>query len=187
MSRENLLQQIHDSVEQRLPRSLRAKLEWEKKGPRSVSKKGCGDILRLGLLPPTPRHPRGFWDPSWACYEVSVGRYDPLVEPNIMAGSPPIAAQAEVQFYHASHQKGLGSGHYLKQVERILRDLQILRPAHWTFIPAGGQDSSHVVQFLKRRYSLAEMAGDGPQVAADDLIWLIENTLPKFQALQAVP
>lgn len=161
------VQTIYDEYDLRLPAHLRNKLQ---KHPKDPARHPELDQVRIRILP-TPKRPVKFWSSRWCFYEIA--------GENMGGPSAPGSTLITVQFFQASNTKVCGAGHYRDPVEKILQDVQMLRPKELYFQSIGG--NSHYVHLLRRfRYSDANWR---PAVAAADLIWIIEQTLSRFQAL----
>jgi hypothetical protein len=126
-------------------------------------KKKNSDILRMRVLP-IERSPLNFWSATWCFYEVGLGMY---------GGKPTTGGVSFVQF---PLQRACGDSRYLQPVISILQDVQKNATEFaLTTAPPSTQ--------LQRVYRLKEFPYFSVEQAAKDLAWLIEKTLPAFEAI----
>lgn len=122
---------------------------------------------RARLLPPRGgRRPTSFWNTEWCFYEIGAGAY---------AGLP--AARTQVQFLMAGNNGQCGNGHYNSSVERILHRVALKR--------------SNFEHKSILRYSYAQLRVVGSRVEpvqmAEDMLWIIQETLGEFMKLADAP
>jgi hypothetical protein len=173
-----LVKQLRESFEDRLPANLRGRITSPLDDPTHIRRRDF-DIHRIRLLP-VRKLPSRFWSSTWCFYEISAGAFGGLPPGSLVARRPQILPVAQIQFFQAPNQKALGDGHYRTPVEQILRSAQAQRPDDWTFTPARphSSDEGWAYQHLMRRYSAGEIGS-----VAEDLTWLIEQTLEQFAAM----
>jgi hypothetical protein len=142
-------------------------------GPDYLKKKGGQiDISRIRILPKFKR-PSRFWSSAWCYYEIGVGTND---------GSA--LTLGGVTFLQFSNQTVCGAMHHYRPLLEILRAVQSLRPADFS---VGTQNSTGVPQpSCFRRYRANPEQKTFPvDLAAKDLAWLIQETLPAIEQLSA--
>ena len=173
-----LVNELQKSFVARLPANLRGRITSPSVDPTHIRRLDF-DIHRIRLLP-VRKLPSHFWSSTWCFYEISAGAFGELPPGSLVARRGQVLPVAQIQFFQAPNQKAFGSGHYRTPVERILRTVQAQRPDNWTFTPARplSSDQGWAYQHLIRRYPASEL-----ESVADDLIWLIEQTLDQFAAM----
>src|ERR1051325_8250643 len=167
-----LVEQTYDAFEALASSAWKAKLVKHQADPSPVERRDKGiDQWRIRLLP-TRREmqPVKFWSSSWCFYEIAVGRLGaPFARSDI----------GQVQFFQASNNSQCGNGKYLEAVKQVLEKSETCLPQFKTIVINDRSAYFH----LARRYSPIVNGGYGPHRAAEDLIRLIEVTLPQVQAL----
>lgn len=149
-----------------LPKNIVENLRMARCDPAPLKKKDT-NIMRLRILPKN-RKPLEFWCSAWCTYEIGIGVYD---------GRMTVGGVSFVQF---PNQKACGAGKYTEPTLQILKNAQALR-ADFVLTPASFPDISSTS--LARRY-LAQTHPCFPvELAAQDLRWLIQTTLPQFECL----
>jgi hypothetical protein len=153
-----------------LPTLLVKNLAPHSDDPKPLKKKGTLDIMRIRLLP-IQMKPAKFWNSSWCFYEIAVGS---------LGGS--FLCLGGVQFLQCSGQQSCGGGKWTGPVTTIIHDLHALRPND--FIKDFQADNSADRPLLSARYHAKPFKNFPVQRAAEDLAWLIQESLPRFEALK---
>jgi hypothetical protein len=131
-------------------------------------------IARLRIVPDT-KAPPYFWSRAKCFYELGVGKYD---------GSASVLGR--VAFLQFTNQKVCGCGHYSRPVSEILKTLAQERPQDFAF--SDRSPDAAPMPMLARLYRAGPtLPFFSPNLAAQDLAWLISETLPKFQRLSPAP
>jgi hypothetical protein len=133
-------------------------------------KKGGTNIVRLRILP-QKKVPARFWDNTWCFYELGVGSYDNSA---LVLGG--------VAFLQFSDQQVCGDGLHQSAVRQILEHAHRQRANDFQLGDSSGGGAT--MPFLGRRYRANPAQKFFPvELAANDLAWLINVTLPEFQKL----
>lgn len=159
----------YDLTLQKLAPSLPRSVKKPVKDPQFSGKTGDA-IAKIRLLP-LDRAPKSFWSSSWCFYEIGVGRYE-IGRANF----------GGVQFVMYPNSKQCGSGRYLPGVTAILKSLKA-GPRKGFFLNLSGGRSGAAI-LCGFHYCLGEFREFPVETAADDLAWLIQQTLGKFAALR---
>ena len=152
-----------------LPAPLAANLAPHSQDPKRLKKKGIVDIMRIRILP-VRKQPASFWNSTWCFYEIAVGSLD---------GSA--LCLGGVQFVQFSNNPRCGDCKWLLPVTAIIRDLQAKRPKD--FITEFQADPTTPRPLISARYHAKPHKFFPPALAAEHLAWLIEESLPRFEAL----
>jgi hypothetical protein len=168
---KQLALETYDLVVKRL-HARRPNLEVEKhdKDPAFIPKGKGKDVMRVRVFP-KKRLPKHFWNVDACFYEIGVGPYEGRA-----------FCLGGVQFFQYAKQQRCGGGSYETAIESILRSLLPTAPKGFFFEPPSIERKFH----FEKQYSGKDY---GPGVlfpckdAANDLAWLIEQSLPKFFSL----
>jgi hypothetical protein len=156
---------------EQLPQDCGWSVAAHPKDPSPLNKKGNAPfVTRLRILPET-KHPNQFWSSSWCFYEILIGPVD---------GGTNLGG---VQFLQFSNQAVCGDGLWHQPVMQVLKALQQERPMDFSLTEFNDR---HVRKpQLCTRYRMSPKCRAFPvDRAAADLAWLIQKSMPKFQALR---
>lgn len=164
---KELVLQTWDACRALLPGGIGQNLTVPSTDPAPLKKKET-NIIRLRILP-AKKHPLQFWSSAWCFYEIAVGIY---------GGGLTVGAVAFVQF---PSQKVCGSGKYTQPTIQILEKVQAMHPADFVLTPAQSPDVS--ATSFSRRYFAKTHPYFPVEIAAQDMSWLIQKTLPQIECL----
>jgi hypothetical protein len=156
-----------------LPAHIRMAMCFPAKDPQQL-RKGDTDICRLRILPVTKR-PVRFWSSQWCFYEIGIGHYAAHHGEGLNVGG--------ITFVQFPFNQSCGKGRYLKPVLDVLRQLQAQRPGEFSLTEAREKDAT----IFQRRYFISSFPNFPTSVAAKDLAWLVQKSLPKFQNIPLPP
>ena len=159
--------QVFDAAIALLPSTMAKEVMANRSDPKPL-KKGNTNIMRLRMLP-QQKAPILFWNSAWCFYEIGVGTYSPRDGEGLNCGG--------IQFFQNPNMKVCGTGIYRRQVTEIISALAKARPGF-----VAGLDPAGKIHF-GRRYLVKDFRDFPVTVAGEDLAWLIEQTLPRFQAI----
>jgi hypothetical protein len=160
-----------DLCNQLLPNECGWTVAPHPKDPSLLQKKGHAPFVTQLRILPEPKQPVRFWSSSWCFYQILVGPAD--------AGTN----LGGIQFLQFSGQDACGGGLWRKPVAAILRELQTRRPAEFSITELN--DKGAIKPQLCTRYRMSSQCKTFPvEQAAADLAWLIQESLPRFQALR---
>lgn len=168
---KNIALETWDLCRGMLPPHIVENLTVPPSDPQPLKKKDA-DIMRLRILPKR-KHPVQFWSSSWCFYEIGVGSYGRGNGTGLNIGG--------ISFVQFPNQKACGEGRYLRSVSDIVRGLQRQRNTEFEVVVAG--EAGAVSTQLFRRYMTKSSPQFPVQIAAEDLAWLIQHSLPKFEAI----
>jgi len=131
------------------------------------------DIVHIRLLPESQhRLPRNFWSVGNCYYQIYHGYGWDQME------------LGAVLFYQSIYHKACGNGFYFDAVEQILNEVKLKRPKDLVFVtPRDGENEFFV---LKRPFKALNYRSFPRDEVAKDLIWLINETFPKFRKLTSL-
>ena len=144
-----------------------------------IKKNEDSNLLFIGFLPPRPRRPRKFWGPR-CLYGVGAGKHAKFHQD---LGNGPF--EWHIGFLHAANQVSCGSGRYRAEVLDILE--AVTRSRNDFFVVEEGDDlpNEWVWSYLNifKRYYLRDHPLISTRIVAEDLVWLMRQSFPAFQAL----
>jgi len=155
-----------------LPSILQEAIYSPATDPRAI-KKGDTDILSLRIFP-KHKSPIRFWSSQWCFYEIGVGHYEAHTGEGLNLGG--------ISFVQFPFNERCGKGAYQSATLEILRRLQGEKPSEFSLTEARHDKQATIFQ---RRYFITTHKTFPISVAANDLAWLIQKSLPQFQALGA--
>lgn len=160
------LLEVFERCQQQMPEKLAKNLVLPRGDPAPLKKQDT-NILRLRVLP-VRKVPEGFWNASWCFYEVGLGVY---------SGKLTVGGVMFVQF---PFQTACGNSRYWRPVISILQKLQQASPVFELTCASDNQRST----LFQRAYRNKDFPFFPVKQAAQDLAWLIQETLPTFEAIQ---
>lgn len=142
--------------------------------PALIPKDNCKDVMRIRVLP-KKKLPTGFWGVSGCFYEIGVGRYAPLL------GDSSSLCLGGVQFFQYPQQERYGGGQYETDVKVILKKLLAIAPKGFSLRAPETDGKFH----FQKRYVASEHKGVlfPCNQAAEDLAWLVSESIPQFWAI----
>ena len=161
--------QVFDAAIALLPSTMAKEVLANHSDPKPLQK-GDTDIMRLRILP-RQKAPIKFWNSAWCFYEIGIGTYSPRNGEGLNLGG--------IQFFQNPNMEVCGAGKYRRQATEIISALAKLRPCF-----VAGLDPMGKIHF-GRRYMVKDFRDFPVAVAGEDLAWLIQKTLPRFQAIAA--
>lgn len=153
--------------------------------PKPVKKKQEDtDMLKLRFLPKL-RSPEEFWDATWCHYTVAAGQHAKF------AADQGRLFTWHIGFLHSPGNSACSSA-YTRAITEILIETAAKRPAEFFVVKhndprpirdsrADGWPFLHIL----RRYYHKEFPTFSPIVIAQDLLWLVQETFPRFRALRS--
>jgi hypothetical protein len=149
-----------------LPPKIAGNLTHPQSDPSPLKKKQ-NDIVRIRVLP-RKKSPVSFWNSTWCFYQLGLGVY---------GGALTVGGVSFVQF---PFQDKTGDGHYCRSVIEIIQRLGAGKGSSFQLTPASGPGTA---TSYKRLYGNRDFPFFPVEQAANDLSWLIANTLPAFEAI----
>jgi hypothetical protein len=168
MKNETIAIETYDLTLSNLSPTLPDAVRRPPKDPHHFKKEET-DIVKTRLLP-TERAPASFWSATWCFYEIGIGSYG-IGRANF----------GGVQFVMFPDNQVCGGGAYRRGVTGVLDGLNPGRRRGFFCEPNGGSTGAAILCGF--RYCLGAFTEFPMETAADDLAWLIKNTLRQFAAL----
>jgi len=133
-----------------------------------IKKQEESELLLLSFSPKKP-----------CLYSVGVGRHAYFAQDK---GRP---FDWHIALFYPVMQKSAGGGRNLQQAVSILREVERKRPDFFTVRPGDSLPNGYAWSYLNvfKRYYLKDSPCVNPQIIADDLAWLIDETHDQFKAL----
>jgi len=167
--RNELAQVAWQTCLENLPPELRAALSPPKGDPQPHPT--IKNVARLRVLP-RRKLPPTFWSSTSCFFEITIG-----------IRSTTALVHGTVAFFQYPNKKACGSGRYYRPTIEILRSAEGRRP-EFHLDPTGGEKGAYII--FERGYAVKEFSAFPAVHAGEDLAWLITETLPRIQALNAM-